>query len=69
MAKLAILIVLGVMGVFWFVGFFIYAYHVFSYGMPGDATKKSFYILLSLSLASILLVAYILAGINWGALA
>lgn len=54
--------------VIWLFGFGVYAYHVFSFGMPGDATKKSFYILLSLSLLSILAVTYVLSGVNWGAL-
>ncbi|MDD3480949.1 MAG: hypothetical protein PHW75_01840 [Patescibacteria group bacterium] len=68
MARMIILFVLGILMVIWLFGFGVYAYHVFSFGMPGDATKKSFYILLSLSLLSILAVTYVLSGVNWGAL-
>jgi len=61
-------IILSAFGFFlflWLIGFVVFSYHVFSYGLPGDATKKVFYVFLSLSIMAIIAVIYFLAGINW----
>jgi hypothetical protein len=54
--------------VFWVGGFLIYGYHIFSYGVPGDATKKSFIILTITSALLFVFITFNLAGIDWGAL-
>jgi len=52
---------------FWFVGILIYAYHVISYGLPGDATKKSTLILILISALIILFATFYFSGIDWRA--
>ncbi len=63
-----ILIIFFVFIVIWFIGLGIYSYHVFSYGMPGDATKKSLLALMAISSITILFVTFFVSGLDWGSL-
>lgn len=65
---LVIRIIFGIFSLFWLGGFLIYGYHVFSYGVPGDATKKSFLLLSIISVFLILLITFGLSGIDWSTL-
>lgn len=66
-SALIILVVFVSFMVLWFIGLAVYGYHVFAYGLPGDRTKFSFYILLTSAMIALIVVAYALSGLNWGA--
>lgn len=65
---LIIAIIFGFFMVLWFIGLFVYGYHVFKYGLPGDKTKLSFYLLLGSAVVALLIVSFSLSGLNWEAI-
>ena len=52
----------------WVVGFIIYAYHVFAFGLPEDATRKSLYILIMTAMTVIIIATFYLSAINWSSI-
>lgn len=62
-----VLIVFGIFILMWLLGVGVAAYHVFKYGLPGDATKTALWVFLGFAALVFLVVIYFISGINWSA--